>query len=73
MKIKTPKEVKKQKLKLVQKKLQKQQLAIIEAKYDVKIQKTLRAYNDKTMEELWIALDLLKEQMSKELEQLGIK
>lgn len=72
-KIKIPKQTKEQRAKKVKERLQKQRLAIIEAKYNVKIEKTLKLYHDKTMGELWTALDILKEQMAVELAEIGIK
>ena len=72
-KIKIPKLTKEQKMAKAKESIKRQQLAIIKAKYDVKIQKTLRKFEDKTWAELWVALDILKEEMRKELEAIGIK
>ena len=72
-KIKIPKQTKQEKIAKIKKSLQKQQLAIIEAKYGVKVEKLYRKYADKTWEEFWTALEDLKEEMRKELELIGIK
>ena len=43
----------------------------IEKKYSKKIETLLEVMKDNTMEELWVELDKLKEQMRKDLEQIG--
>ena len=72
-KIKIPKLTKEQRMAKAKESIKRQQLAIIKAKYDVKMQKTMRKFADKTWAELWVALDILKEEMRKELEAIGIK
>ena len=72
-KIKIPKLTKEQRMAKAKESIRKQQLAIIKAKYDVKVQKTMKKFADKTWAELWVALDILKEEMRKELEAIGIK
>lgn len=47
-------------------------MAQIEAKYDAKVKRAIRRYNDRTMEELWQALDKLKAKMRKDLEDAGL-
>lgn len=49
---------------------QKRQLKIIEKKYDKLIAEVLEKYRDKTMEELWGALDELKQQMGQEINEI---
>lgn len=46
---------------------------LIEKKYTKLIDKKIKSMKDKTMTELWTELDKLKEQMSKEFEEKGIK
>lgn len=72
-KIKIPKLTKEQRMAKAKESIRRQQLAVIKAKYDVKVQKTMRKFADKTWAELWVALDILKEEMRKELEAIGIK
>lgn len=45
-------------------------MRLLENKYERKIGKTFKAYGNKTMAELWEALDKLKEEMRKEVEEL---
>lgn len=45
-------------------------MQLLESKYERKIAKTIKAYGDNTMAELWEALDKLKEEMRKEVEEL---
>lgn len=45
-------------------------MRLLENKYERKIAKTFKAYGNKTMGELWEALDKLKEEMRKEVEEL---
>lgn len=47
-------------------------MAQIEAKYNEKIKRAIRRYNDRTMEELWKALDKLKAKMRQEMEDAGL-
>ena len=47
-------------------------MAQIEAKYDAKVKRIVRRYQNKTMEELWHKLDELKAQMKAEMEQYGL-
>ena len=47
-------------------------MATIEAKYNAKIKRTIRRYRDRTMGELWKALDKLKNKMRAELEEHGL-
>lgn len=47
-------------------------MATIEAKYDAKIRRTIRRYRDRTMGELWEALDKLKAKMRAEMEEHGL-
>jgi hypothetical protein len=49
---------------------QKRKLKAIEKKYDKLIGDMLEEYSDKTMEELWGALDRLKEQMGQEINEI---
>lgn len=72
-KIKITKKIKEERLAKMRDRWQKKQLAIIEAKYQVKVDKTFKLYYDKTWGELWDALDVLKEQMRKELKEIGIE
>lgn len=48
------------------------QLAIIEAKYNEKVKRTIRRYRERTMGELWKALDKLKDKMRAEMEEYGL-
>lgn len=48
------------------------QLAIIEAKYNEKVKRTIRRYRERTMGELWQALDKLKDKMRAEMEEYGL-
>lgn len=50
---------------------QKKKLKKIEQKYDKLIAETLKAYQDRTMAELWVELDRLKEEMGKELNEVN--
>lgn len=47
-------------------------LTTIENKYSRKVDKLIQRYQDKTMQELWVELDKLKEKMRKELAEIGI-
>lgn len=47
-------------------------MAQIEAKYDAKVKRIVRRYQNRTMEELWHKLDELKAQMKAEMEQYGL-
>lgn len=46
--------------------------ASVEAKYSKKIARLLNKYADRTMKELWVELDKLKERMAVELAEFGI-
>ena len=48
------------------------QLKTIEKKYGKIIKDTLNEYNDKTMQELWERLDVIKAEMKQEMELLGL-
>lgn len=47
-------------------------LTTIENKYSRRVDKLIQRYQDKTMQELWVELDKLKEKMRKELAEIGI-
>lgn len=47
-------------------------MAQIEAKYDAKVKRIVRRYQNRTMEELWHKLDEIKAQMKAEMEQYGL-
>lgn len=47
-------------------------LSTIEKKYSRRIAKLFERYADKTMGELWVELDKLKEKMAKEMAEIGI-
>lgn len=45
----------------------------VERKYSKKIGKLLDKMQNNTMEELWVELDKIKQQMQKEMDEIGIK
>ena len=45
----------------------------IEGKYEIQIGKLIKRMKNKTMRELWIELDKLKEKMRNEFEREGIR
>lgn len=53
---------------MAKRKSKEEKIEQLENKYSVKIAKLIKAYENKTMGELWERLDKLKEQMAKELE-----
>lgn len=55
---------------MAKKKSKEEKMQLLEKKYERKIAKTMRAYGNRTMGELWEALDKLKEEMRKEVEEL---
>lgn len=56
--------------KVAKRKTYEDKMRLLENKYEKKIAKTIKAYGDNTMAELWEALDKLKEEMRKEVEKL---
>lgn len=72
-KIKIPKRLKQDQVRKAQERRKKAQLDKIIKRYDVLVEQTIDLYHDKTMGELWAALDVLKDQMRKELKAIGIK
>lgn len=53
---------------MAKRKSKEEKIELLEQKYSTKIAKLIKAYENKTMGELWERLDKLKEQMAKELE-----
>lgn len=71
--MKAERKVKLRKIERQKKAKQNYHLKRIEKKYDVIIGETIELYKDKTMGELWAALDIIKDKMRKELKEAGIE
>jgi predicted HTH transcriptional regulator len=56
---------------MAKRKTQNEKMELLERKYERKIAKTIKAYGNRTMGELWEALDKLKEEMRKEVEKIA--
>ena len=55
---------------MAKRKSKEEKIELLEQKYSVRIAKIVKAYENKTMGELWERLDKLKEQLAKELEKI---
>ena len=55
---------------MAKRKSKEEKIALLEQKYSARIAKIVKAYENRTMGELWERLDKLKEQLAKELEQI---